>query len=181
MKKIILGIFAIILGANISFAQPVSDMAVIPMGITIQNIMRLTITKGGNIEFVFKSAQDRTTGISGTAYTTAGTVVATQAWQIQLTADNTDFINESGVALGANGLDYVQIENITTASTGAATPVVLAVGPTPLITAGAVTSGEDFSLEWSCGLPAPGGTPIPTAAAAGRYTVNVLLSLLAFP
>ena len=183
MKKVLLGFISIIFATQVSFAQPVSDMAVIPMGITIQNIMRLTITKGGNIEFVFKSANDITTGLGpNAAYNTTGNVVATQAWNLQLVADAGDFVNESGVLLG--GLDIVGFTPTCAAATVVAGINNLTnTASTTAITSGAVTSGTPFTLAWECGTPAPGGTTsqLDGTEAAGRYTVNVILSLVAGP
>ncbi len=176
MKKVILGFLAILFAGQISFAQPVSDMAVIPMGITIQNIMRLTITRGGNIEFVFSSAADRLAGLGGAAYTTAGTVVSTQAWDLELTTDAAQFDDESGT----NNLPLATVElATTTASTGTAalanTALAQGAPGVLVVDAGAATDAGTFSIEWACGTT----TPIPAATLAGRYTVNVILSLVA--
>ncbi len=178
MKKVLVGFLSLILIGQVSFAQPVSDMAVIPMGITIQNIMRLTITKGGNIEFVFKSASDRTNGISGAEYTTEGSVVATQAWDLEIVADDANFTDESGtntLALGTVIMETVTCSDAT--ATVAAANTALPAVAADVVTLGAVTDGATFTIQWACGTAA--ATPIPATTAAGRYTVNAILSLVA--
>lgn len=177
MKKLLLGLISIILAGQVSFAQPVSDMAVIPMGITIQNIMRLSITRGGNIEFVFKSADDISNGIGpNAAYNTIGNVVATQTWDLQLVADDADFVSAGGTNLG--GLNIVGFTPTCAAATVTAgvNDLTNTVGATA-ITAGPITSGTAFTLAWECGT-ANTTSQLAGTEAAGRYTVNVVLSLV---
>ncbi|OQY00530.1 MAG: hypothetical protein B6I20_08585 [Bacteroidetes bacterium 4572_117] len=177
MKKVLLGFISIIFATQVSFAQPVSDMAVIPMGITIQNIMRLTITKGGNMEFVFKTASDITNGLGpSTAYETEGSVVASQAWQLDLSVDAATFVGE--VAATTIPLNVVEFTP-TVAGTGAGTAFTgdLSNGwPSnyTIVNAGAVTSTATFNIAWECGT----NNDIPATTTSGRYTINVLLSLL---
>ncbi len=138
--------------------------------------MRLTITKGGNIEFVFKSADDITNGLGpSAAYVTTGTVVATQAWDLNLITDAAQFDNEGGTA--NIGLDVV---GYTTATSGTGTPLAavtdLANANQVIVDAGGVTTNDTFTINWECGTAATTST-IPATQASGRYTVNVMLSL----
>ena len=189
MKKVLLGLISIIMAGQISFAQPVSDMAVIPMGITIQSVMRLSITKGGNMEFVFKSAADLSAGIPATfgpAYETKGKITTTQNWDLELTTDEGAF---TGDVTGSIPLTVVEFA----VSTGSATTTVIANGP--ILTTANVTpiellywdntggtnrgSGIDFGIQWACGSQESAtGTGIPANQNTGRYAVNVVLSLI---
>ncbi len=186
MKKVLLGLISIVLTGQICFAQPVSDMAVIPMGITVQSVMRLNITKGGNIEFVFKSAADVNAGLPssgayGTTYETSGTISASQNWDLNLTVDETDFItdNNSGTDLALNVVSL----DVTTAAGG--TPVlqndVVLSSPLTLIDANGTNTlgdGITFSIQWACGVAALASNTI-VGTAAGRYSANILLTLTA--
>ena len=174
MKKVILGFLSIIFAGQVIIAQPVSDMAVIPMGITIQSVMRLTITKGGNIEFVFNSAADRTNGLGPAGYQTAGSIVSSQAWQLDLTTDAATFLGEDGATTLILG---VVAHTVATAGTNAGTAIAAGLLATPLviIDGGLVTDDATFTIDWECGTAA--ATAIPATTAPGRYTVNIILSL----
>lgn len=186
MKKVLLGFLSVFMLWQLSFAQPVSDMAVIPMGITVQSVMRLNVTKGGNIEFVFKSAADvnaglPSTGAYGTTYETAGTISASQNWDLNLTVDETDFIadNNSGVDLALN------VVSLDVATSAAGTPVtqnnVVLSSPLVLIDANGTNTlgdGITFSIQWACGVPALASNSV-VGTAAGRYSANIILTLTA--
>lgn len=190
MKKVILGFLSIILAGTVCFAQPVSDMAVIPMGITVQSVMRLNITKGGNIEFVFKSGTDVSNGLPasgayGTTYETAGTITASQNWDLNLTVDETDFIadNGSGTNLPLNvvSLNVICADAL---ADGAAllNDVVLASGIVPIDDNGGDNLGDNiaFQIQWACGVTALASNTI-VGTAAGRYSANIILSLVPVP
>lgn len=190
MKKILLGLISIIMAGQISFAQPVSDMAVIPMGITVQSVMRLNITKGGNIEFVFKSGTDVQAGIpAGGAYTTTyqtlGTVTASQNWDLNLDVDEGSFLADNGsginLALAVVSLDADDVYVASGAEIvigGAALTQNMVV-----IDANAANNlGDniDFDIKWACGNIALSCTSI-TGALAGRYSANLILTLTPEP
>lgn len=63
MKKMIFAVCSGILLATAAVAQPVSDRAVIPLGVTLVQILRLHVINGGNIEFVFNDIGDFKGGI----------------------------------------------------------------------------------------------------------------------
>ncbi len=54
---------ATLLTAN-SFAQPVHDVAVIPVAVTINTTMRLNVVSGGNVEFVVNTIEQYQNGIT---------------------------------------------------------------------------------------------------------------------
>jgi hypothetical protein len=68
MKKsnFILAALAVIL-TTASFAQAVRDRNVIPVAVNLNEVLRMTITNGGNIEFVFNTIDDYRDGLSGDA------------------------------------------------------------------------------------------------------------------
>ena len=63
MKKI--NILAIMLICGITvFAQAVKDRNIIPVAMNLNQVLRMTITNGGNIEFVFNTIEDYKNGLS---------------------------------------------------------------------------------------------------------------------
>ncbi|RMG77246.1 MAG: hypothetical protein D6707_11385 [Bacteroidetes bacterium] len=68
MKKIIYAASALLLtigSISASKAQAVSDRAVIPVAINLNQVLRLHVWNGGNIEFVFNTIDDYRNGLSG--------------------------------------------------------------------------------------------------------------------
>lgn len=113
MKKTIItsAIALIITGA--AFAQPVSDRGVIPIGITLNQILRLHITDGGNIEFVFNSINDYNNGIANMAAFNSKVVIASSTdWQIHMgsetaTMEPSDATAASHPAIAINNVQFM--------------------------------------------------------------------------
>ena len=55
----------------VGFSQAVKDRQVIPVAVNLNQVLRMTITNGGNIEFVFISIDDYRSGLSGDATASA--------------------------------------------------------------------------------------------------------------
>ena len=68
MRKLFL-VAILALLSQVGFAQAVQDNAVIPVSVTINSILRLNVTSGGNIQFVFNTMAQYNAGIAGTALT----------------------------------------------------------------------------------------------------------------
>ena len=66
MRKLtlLLGVF---LMSSVIFAQAVRDRNVIPVAVNLNQVLRMTITNGGNIEFVFNSIDDYQYGLTADA------------------------------------------------------------------------------------------------------------------
>jgi hypothetical protein len=200
MRKILLGFLAFFLAGQVSFAQPVSDNAVIPMGITLNSILRLNVVSGGNIEFVFNSLNDYTNGLAGDQYRTNLTVASSTNWSLGIYASNVftgdlgtialnfvayRFENNGAVnVLGDNGggtATEVSAAIATLAGYGDLTNAFTADLISGSGNAGASTD-NDFYVRWECGTANTTGGAIGNAAAdPGRYSTNVLISLLATP
>jgi hypothetical protein len=54
-----------------AFSQAVKDRNVIPIAVNLNQVLRMTITNGGNIEFVFNTIEDYKNGISSEAASSA--------------------------------------------------------------------------------------------------------------
>ncbi len=177
MRKIILGLLLVLFLGQIAQAQPVKDVAVIPMGITIQSIMRLTITKGGNIEFVFNSADDIQNGVPsafGTNYETKGIISSSRNWNLDLRVDEANFIGEDGSTLALNVVDF---EVTTPPNTVPSTTTVLQQEISKLLenNGGNIGTNLEFGIKWRCGK----ANPIPGATVSQRYSANIILTLVA--
>ncbi len=199
MKKLLLGFISLILVGQVGFSQPVSDQAVIPMAITVNSILRLNIVSGGNIEFVFNSINDVSSGIANaTAYDTRFTVASTTNWTLNFGTDLGAFTATGGgtipldmVALiladdaGGNCFTGGRCDNTVAYSPGGGIGVLVNSGT--LISNGTGNVGNStvnaFVINWECNtanatsrFTAAGGT---VNAAPGRYSANVFLSLVA--
>ncbi len=188
MRKIILGLISILFIGQILQAQPVSDMAVIPMGITIQSVMRLTITKGGNIEFVFENAKDIQDGIPsggyGPEFETKGKITASRNWDLNLTIDEANFMGEiSGTTLNLNVVEFnSKITPLPPNTIGFANVPLASGAPIKVLekdggaSAGDnIGSGLDFTIQWQCGH----ANKISGNVKAQRYSANIILTLTA--
>ncbi len=184
MKKVLLGLLSVIFAGQVSFAQPVSDIAVIPMGITINSIMRLNVTSGGNIEFVFNRISDVTTGILYAAgYETNFTVASSVNWGVNMSVDAANFVNESGDIMTLAVIDYT----VTTAApntTAVGAVIGLIQTPPDILTWAGIIGADNIGpastntcrIQWQCGEVVAGTTV--AGYPAGRYTANIILALI---
>ena len=171
-------------------AQPVSDRAVIPVAITLNQVLRLNITNGGNIEFVFNQIGQYTSGINagGTGsnapfYTTEFDIASSTRWELDLGAEDpipcgclqgTDnpanqlALDNVGlqlfVVVGASHTIGVELLD---ASGAFATTIGLPAYPPalPIIGAGSVSNAGDetdnnFTIVWRAGTAEPGMNPL---------------------
>lgn len=91
MKKLILAGAASLLLLGSAIAQPVSDRAVIPIGVTLVQILRIHVVNGGNIEFVFNDINDYKNGIAtgGTGFYNSNVVIASSTdWALHFGAED---------------------------------------------------------------------------------------------
>ena len=107
MKKIKLLLVSILLSATTLFAQPISDMGVIPIGVTLNSILRLTVVSGGNIEFVVNTFDQFENGIAASAgYETKFTVASSIEFHVDMYAEGAFLLGQ------LNSLNKLDIRNI---------------------------------------------------------------------
>ncbi len=136
MRKI--NFFAVMLLCSATvFGQAVKDRNVIPVAVNLNQVMRMTITNGGNIEFVFNTINDYKNGISadaiggttGVMYETNFTVSSSTRWKLTYGSETADFqgtddpshilsLDNVGFALSKSGNH--SFETTTTKGTSAA-------------------------------------------------------------
>jgi len=202
MKRIILlATVAVFLQVAV-YAQPVHDRGVVPVAVTLNRVMRLNITSGGNMEFVFNSIKEYENGLnSGGAssfYQTAFYVAASNDWNLVMGAEDatllpTDHIAAvagiptNSMALNNVGFNIVHVAGGTLANANYATPVagfpttVAALaqytGAAPLVIASAAAPAGDAgdALDNSFQINWRAGT------AEGTMTATTILHANIFP
>ena len=129
MKKTILLCAAVLgLGAS-AYSQAVRDRAAIPVAVNLNQVLRLSVTDGGNIEFTFNTIDDYRDGISGDAatstsanaagsdpqYQTSFTVASSTDWDLNYGAENATFIGTDNVGntLALDNVGYSIVANGT--------------------------------------------------------------------
>lgn len=199
MKKLTITFLAIVFSIGAAFSQPVSDMGIIPIGVTLNSILRLNIVSGGNIEFVVNSIDQYTLGVGPDAlYETNFTVSSSIDFDVLLYAENA---NLTGVDNAANlmlvdNIGYVVREDgtgveptawvIPTIGGTAADVEALTNNPLTQIIQGVdnAAAGDilknDFTIEWELGTvhgTMNGQSLLVQSLPADRYVVNAFLVL----
>lgn len=206
MKKLIFIFAGLFLMANVASSQAVDDRAVIPVAVTLNSILRLNVTSGGNIEFNFNTLSDYENGIgTSAAYQTKFNVASSVNWDVMIFAENaaligTDIIGDAdlvdGGAANTMDLDFIgyHIESEGTGGTDytfAATvstnpaalnniPTTVLVGYNTLVPNAGDISRNSFTIAWQCGTAVGamnGSSILAEGLAADRYATNVFLVL----
>ncbi len=144
MKKLTILITAVLFSITGVFSQPVSDSGVIPVGVTLNSILRLNITSGGNLEYVVNTIDQYTNGIAQNArYDTHFTVASSVDFDVTLTADAATFIGVDDAAhtIPLDNLGYLVVADAgATGSNGVNWDLPAAVVPLTNAVAPIVTS-----------------------------------------
>ncbi len=197
MKKLLLLVLvSTVLSVN-SFAQGIDDRAVIPVAVTLNSILRLNVTSGGNIEFNFNTLEEYENGIfTSAAYQTKFNVASSVNWEVNMYSENSELIGTDD-ATGSNTMDLDNIGYHITSDGGFSDLVFTSDdpgAPVPLNNiAGTVLVGYDgtnsnagdinqnnFTIHWRCGTgegTMNGGSILSQGIAADRYATNVFLIL----
>lgn len=181
MRKLFLG-FSMLLISHLGFGQMVSDQAVVPVSVTLNSILRLTVTSGGNIVFVFNTIAQYTTGIAATPRTTTTfQVSSSRTYKVTMTTESATFIGlETGSLLFTND----NVGYTTTTVGGAVLDGALhALGATQELTpvAGAPAGGQHvYNVAWQVGqgaAPMKATTLAAQSLATDIYVNNIFLTL----
>ena len=196
MKKITLSIIALFFAGQMSFAQAVSEHAIIPVSVTLNSILRLNVVTGGNIEFVVNTIDQYTNGISNsTQYTTNFTVASSTDFDVTLMAEDATLIGSDNSAhtMTLDNIGYTTVANA--AATGAdpgnwglQAITALTNASATIVTGAAGSSAGDvvqnnFDIQWELGTNGGGGmnasSLLTQSIAADRYVTNVFIDLVA--
>ena len=108
---------------NLAFGQAVSDRQVIPVSITLNPVLRMTVTKGGNIDFIVNTIDQYTNGLNSggslSQYQTEFNVASSTNFNVYMGAEDATFIGtqESTHTLALDNVGY----EVTVTGTGTAT------------------------------------------------------------
>jgi len=186
---------ALLLISQMGFGQAVNDQAIIPVSVTLNSILRLTVVSGGNIDFVVNTIGQYTTGINlgGTdaRYQTNFTVSASQDFNVTIHAEDATFFGQDD-ATHTMPLDNVGLD--LTGTVGGAgvnwnlplTTLALPNAATAIVTgiAGAAAGDavqNNFIIRWRLGTVEPGmnaATLLAQSLTPDRYITNVFLELV---
>lgn len=159
LKKMTLVAAGLVIGAASINAQAVRDRNVVPVAVNLNQVLRMTITNGGNIEFTFNSIDDYRFGLSGDAgtsgsanpatsdpmYITDFTVASSTRWELSYGSEEATFIGTDnpvntltldnvGFNLASNGTHTFATELNSPPTTNGSVIADLDVFPTVLIT-----------------------------------------------
>lgn len=112
MRKLTYLVAGLLLWGSTANAQAVRDRNVIPVAVNLNQVLRMTITNGGNIEFTFNSIDDYRFGLSGDAatsgssnpatsdpmYVTNFTVASSTRWELSYGSEQATFIGTDNPA-----------------------------------------------------------------------------------
>ena len=176
MKKII--ILVTFFGMSVaSYSQAIRDRNVIPVAVNLNQVLRMTITNGGNIEFVFNTIDQYKQGLGGAGlgvgafYQTDFVVASSTRWVLNYGSETGTFIGTDnpanvltldnvGFTLVNNGLHNFGAGNeLSSPPTSDGTVVAdLDVYPTVLLDdngSASANAGDEldnnFSMLWECG------------------------------
>ena len=132
--------------STLSNAQAVRDRNVIPVAVNLNQVLRMSIYDGGNIEFVFNTIDDYRDGLSGDAasasanaatsfgfYQSSFTISSSTEWDLMYGAENATFIGvDDGTTpntLALNNVGY-SLASLTAGAGGHAFGTELVSAPT---------------------------------------------------
>ena len=168
---------AMLLLSQAGFGQAVKDNAVIPVSITLNSILRLTVTSGGNIQFVVNTIDQYTNGIANSAqYTTNFVVSSSRDFNVTLGAEDASFIGlETGETMDLAFLRY------TMGGAGGGTIAGIQelsdlTAPTTVVTQSA-GGNLLYEIQWELGTGGSAGTLLAANLPADIYVTNVFLNL----
>lgn len=135
MKKSILATcFGMVITGAV-FAQPVSDRAVVPVAVTVNQILRLHVTNGGNIEFVFNTINQFKNGISNSNFYNTDVVIASSTdWELNFGAEDAALMPTDDPAHGAQlpvAMVGIPLNNVGYMITSTGANVISSTGTDP--------------------------------------------------
>ena len=195
MRKLLFTLALAVL-SQVSFGQAVNDQAIIPVSVTLNSILRLTVVSGGNIDFVVNTIDQYTSGInSGGAdarWQTNFTVSSSQDFDVTLAAEDATLMGQDDPA-NTMPLDNIGFDLTETGSGDDPTNWTLPVDVLPLdqaaqliVTGVAGASAGDatqnnFTIQWRLGTREDAmnvSSLLAQSLTPDRYITNVFLELV---
>jgi len=180
--------------AQMGFGQAVTDNAVIPVSITLNSILRLSVTSGGNIQFVVNTIDQYENGIANTSqYTTTFQVASSRDFTVTLGAEDQTFIGleTSNTDLTLDNVGYeIATPGLGTVPTGLQALVAFVDGgglpsAATIVTADAGAADDNiYEIQWELGTgvaPMNTSTLLEQSLDADIYITNVFLNVTPQP
>lgn len=196
MKKLLFTLALAVL-SQVSFGQAVNDQAIIPVSVTLNSILRLTVVSGGNIDFVVNTIDQYTSGINsgGTdaRWQTNFTVSSSQDFDVTLQAEDATLFGQDDpghiMLLNNIGFDLTESGLGDDPTNWALPTAVLALtnGPQNIVTGVAEYSAGDatqnnFTIRWRLGTQESAAmntlSLLEQSLTPDRYITNVFLELV---
>ncbi len=175
MRKILLGA-SLMLFSMFSFGQSVVDNAVIPVSVTLNSILRLSVTSGGNIQFVVNTITDYTSGITNTnQYDTQFTVHSSRNFHVRLGAEDANLIGlETGTNMNLSNLRYTMTGPV---GGGHLVPIQDLTAALVNVVTRLAGGGLAYTINWELATP-PNASLLSQNLPADIYVTNVYLNLI---
>lgn len=193
---------SLVLISQLGFGQAVNDQAIIPVSVTLNSILRLTVVSGGNIDFVVNTIGQYTTGINSAGtdarYQTRFTVSSSQDFDVELRAEDANFLgqdnpthtmllNNVGLDLESNGTgadpaNWALPGSVLALTNNAQTIVDGVEGASGVIGSAGNAEKNDFTIRWRLGTmqgTMNAGSLLSQSLTPDRYITNVFLELVA--
>jgi len=188
---------AMLLLSQVGFGQAVNDQAIIPVSVTLNSILRLTVVSGGNIDFVVNTIDQYTSGINAgggdARYHTKFTVSASQDFDVTIRAEDASFLgqdnaantmplNNVGLSIddsdagGVAGTNWDLAVGVL-ALTNAAQDIVIGIANA----AAGDAAQNNFTIQWQLGTmqgAMNGSSLLAQSLTPDRYITNVFLELV---
>lgn len=175
MRKLVY-LFTALLISQFSFGQSVQDNATIPVSVTLNSILRLTVTTGGNIQFVFNTMDQYNNGIANTPNTTTTfSVSSSRDFDITMGAEDASLFGVEDVAhtLALSVIQYTMGASGGGTKIAGLNPLLQNTGPATIVSHTAGTgAARTYDIEWEAGTV----TSVLNSP-ADVYVTNVFLNL----
>jgi len=181
--------------SQVSFGQAVNDQAIIPVSVTLNSILRLTVVSGGNIDFVVNTIDQYTNGINNlgadTRWQTNFTVSSSQDFDVTLAAEDATLMGQDDPAntmpLDNIGFDLTASGGVIGTNWALPAAVLPLAQASQFIVTGVVgaSAGDatqnNFIIQWRLGTSEGtmnGATLLAQSLTPDRYITNVFLELV---
>jgi len=194
MRKLLFTLALAVL-SQVSFGQAVNDQAIIPVSVTLNSILRLTVVSGGNIDFVVNTIDQYTNGINSgggdARWQTNFTVSSSQDFDVTLAAEDATLMGQDDPAntmpLDNIGFDLTASGGVIGTNWALPTAVLpLNNAAQDIVTGAAGASAGDatqnnFTIQWRLGTgegTMNGQSLLEQSLSPDRYITNVFLELV---
>ena len=195
MRKLLFTLALAVL-SQVSFGQAVNDQAIIPVSVTLNSILRLTVVSGGNIDFVVNTIDQYTNGINNggadARWQTNFTVSSSQDFDVTLQAEDATLFGQDdpghNMLLNNIGFDLTESGSGVDLTNWTLPAAVLALTNVAqnIVTGLAGASAGDatqnnFTIQWRLGTSEDamnGSSLLAQSLTPDRYITNVFLELV---